>query len=411
MTTKESFSYSAHVGQRRRVALILILSGCAVVLVVVFFVAQWIYTEHRRASEAATLEAELASLRPSSTPVFPFRFNQSFEPLLVTLAASQTTERTPEQLEAPLWELHESVVTHVARRLELPEEAREIVVRRARDRHKAMVDLYYREFHNAISQETAIPDAEGAFSFRLASAARDFSRILSQQLCGYTLSALHAEIDIPGAKAVLAVPCEVILTEVLLPITEEMESQGLLLDYVNGRETIENQLQRAILELGTAETEFDDQVSLEYSKKLYFDWAVSRGNLRISAHPRVKAGFDLLQYFSYQVDGAREELIVTLPPPKILSVTPNLRIDQLREGFLVNIDEAKVNEAIAIIEASARQRAIDSGLLEVARANAQATVRQLLLPLARSPLGVYGVRVEFADRTDKLVISDAEKGL
>ncbi len=80
-----------------------------------------------------------------------------------------------------------------------------------------------------------------------------------------------------------------------------------LLDYVNGRAAITNHLQRAIVELVTAEAEFDEYLAWEYNRQVIFNLFTSTGTLHLSAHPVVKVGFNILEHLSYEVDAESRE--------------------------------------------------------------------------------------------------------
>ncbi len=88
-------------------------------------------------------------------------------------------------------------------------------------------------------------------------------------------------------------------------------------------------------------------------------------------------------------------LVVTIPKPTILSIRPNLRVQNIDDGFFVDIDEPKINTAIREIEKRAQERALEAGILDKAKGNAQTIARQLLAPIVTTPLGAYGIRVEF----------------
>ena len=92
-----------------------------------------------------------------------------------------------------------------------------------------MSEVYLRDFQLLFGADELVPDTAYDFSFRFSGTARDFSRVLSKRLCDFTALAFGLAFEAPVAEAVtlLTFPCGVILHDVLIPLTEKLEDEGL----------------------------------------------------------------------------------------------------------------------------------------------------------------------------------------
>lgn len=343
-------------------------------------------------------------------PIFPFRDRLNLLPIIEAIAdpnegAGRRRSRTPVEVENAVWNLHDSALTHVTRSLNLTDSSTRLLRKNLRERNSAIATLYIDEARREFVQAQVIPGEVRYFSYRLSDAARSFSRVLSRRLCdvmilSYGLSSPSRQDSMPGQ--LLEVPCKIVLGEVLLPISESLESQGLLADYLEGREAVSERIRHAIVELATAEDDFDIALSETYRREIL--WGSSVAHLRLHVKARVKAGFDLREFFSYEVDVDARSLIVTLPEPRLLSVEVLPKIQSMEDGWFVDIDEDKINQALATGRIRAAEAAVSSGLLGNARSNASLLIVDMLSPLAYTPTTNLRIVVDFKpSRKDSLL--------
>ena len=114
--------------------------------------------------------------------------------------------------------------------------------------------------------------------------------------------------------------------------------------------------------------------------------------IRVRAVYRIKAGFDLHQPFTVQIDPANQRVAASLPPAQILSVE---RVGDLhyedQDGFFNSITSAEREKVLNEVEAYARQQAVASGILK--ETEQQATVRLQELMEKNGQKIIFGFRL------------------
>jgi hypothetical protein len=102
------------------------------------------------------------------------------------------------------------------------------------------------------------------------------------------------------------------------------------------------------------------------------------------AHGQVIAGIDLAQIKDSDISVNGESVKVKLPPPQILSTridNAKSRVYSRSTGLLVPADPNLESQARQMAEQQIRQAALDDGILDKAKQNAQASVTALLYGL------------------------------
>lgn len=350
---------------------------------------------------------ESVSLPPPGPPavagipgaIHPFNADLPYEDLLEPLAdlrrQGSLDKPSFQRFERAVWSLNEAALSHTADRLGLSSSQRRRALERAEGIRQITAQNYYDDYRDLMGSTGQTPSGFNDFSYEISGTARDFSTILGKHLCDDTIFAfeLNSKSHPAPAALLLSQPCSIVMTEVLVPLNKEMEESALLQDLVLGNEAITGHLRTAVVELATAKDEFSFDMSQTFARDIF--GFTSEAQIQVTVIARVKAGFDLDRFFSYEIDSATQEFIVTLPEPELLSVEVHPDIDKIEDGWFVTIDEQKLSSVLADAPARARLRAEKTGLLVQAKENAEVVVRQLFAPLANTPRVSYGVKVRF----------------
>jgi len=120
------------------------------------------------------------------------------------------------------------------------------------------------------------------------------------------------------------------------------------------------------------------------SRSVYMDyswnhtWMGSKKILQLTGAFTVKAGFDLQQPFVLNVIPKPLHVVAEIPPPKILSVQMDtFLVVRDESGWWNRISAQDRQNAVNELQKRARAKAESSGILDDARANAEASLRQV----------------------------------
>ena len=136
--------------------------------------------------------------------------------------------------------------------------------------------------------------------------------------------------------------------------------------------TVVLQQQTPILELATVSQKFQHHYDWTNT------WLGSTKKINISGTFEAKAGFDLNQRFSIDID--RDNAIVTLPPPKLLSIEPLGNVSFTDEHGVwnwVNADDRA--KAMNAFTRDARRYAQQAQFVDQARREMEVKLREILL--------------------------------
>ncbi len=114
-----------------------------------------------------------------------------------------------------------------------------------------------------------------------------------------------------------------------------------------------------VLELAVVSRETTVEREMEH------DWLGSKKHIRIRATYNVRAGFNLQESFTVNVDDHR--ILVEVPPPRILAIDPgNVDVLQLENGYWNKITPGDLEIEMRALPAIARQKAEQTGLTKEA---------------------------------------------
>ena len=105
----------------------------------------------------------------------------------------------------------------------------------------------------------------------------------------------------------------------------------------------------------------------------------STKTIEIQATYTAKAGFDLREPFLISIERFPTRISAHLPPPKLLSIElKTYRVTRDENGWWNRISYADREQVMTGAQSTARRRAEESGLLQDARAGAEARIRDIV---------------------------------
>jgi len=108
-------------------------------------------------------------------------------------------------------------------------------------------------------------------------------------------------------------------------------------------------------------------------------WLGSTKTIRLIGTFTAKAGFDLKEPFTLAIEKNPLRVRASLPPPRLLSLTmDSYRIALDESGWWNRITDADRESAVRNLQAAARARAENSGILEEARTTAEQRIREMV---------------------------------
>jgi hypothetical protein len=126
----------------------------------------------------------------------------------------------------------------------------------------------------------------------------------------------------------------------------------------------------------------EEQVSLEFDTSYQvFSQTVPLTEKKLTAQAvyRIKAGFDLREPFSVEIDPKTHAIRAKLPPAKILSVEQVGDLSLVGEdGWLDRVNDTDRMQILDSLQKAARSQAENSGLKEDAQKQAQARLEEIL---------------------------------
>ena len=122
-------------------------------------------------------------------------------------------------------------------------------------------------------------------------------------------------------------------------------------------------------------------------------WLGSSKSIHLIGTFTAKAGFDLKEPFTIEIEKNPLRVVASLPGPKILSITmDSYRIAADESGWWNRISTADREAGVEHLQSTAREQAESSGILEEARRSAEQRIRDIIQK--------NGSTVEFAPPAD-----------
>ncbi len=322
-----------------------------------------------------------------------------YRDLVLSIHLQELREMTPSQFHKfseALYLIHKEATEFTLEELNLPHEIRSKVFRDLSQNKPELANYYLKELSKIEPYAITTWGEEQVLSYPYYTSVDKFAEVASANITfvlntflGFITHGVANKITLAAATK----PFQVILYQALLPIVEKLRNEALLLDHVNARIKIKKHLRKLIAQLATVEDKFTSEDEIHPTRKFLI--FTSRADILCHSTATVKAGFDLIKKFIVDIDTDLKIVKVYLPNPEILSFDVYTVYKSIEDGFLIDADETHLNELQSLIRRRLRQVALQSGILDSARKNAEEIVERILRPMMQTPYFNYKVRIYF----------------
>ena len=311
-----------------------------------------------------------------------------------------------------VFEINTSILRHVAKRMGLSESQRMAVVREYKNNyHKEFQNLYYRDYVRL--RDTTSTLYETWYDDRSATAVETFNEIASKYTCFLSQQVLANIIQSDTGKFLASgrkvdTPCGIALTEALAPLVKKMEERAAIQDFGRSRGLLQEKVQKTIAELATFEIEDKKGISQQQSTK-FLGFDVSTSDVEVTAISKIKAGFNVNDFFNIELNSNAKLVTITLPPAKVLTHEVYPKIDRLDIGWMREVENQDFNMMINALRKEFRREAVeDERILEKAQTEATKIMNTLFGPLIIAFNPEYNLRVQFKEVDENAELPTAD---
>jgi hypothetical protein len=265
------------------------------------------------------------------------------------------------------------------------------------EKKDSLSNLIYSDFLKEIKSTNYLPQKNLLINYDVSLSVDAFSNVLSSRIC----SIIGIAITLSGIPKVYSISsslfCEKLLSNLLMPILEELKNQALIMDYVNAEIRITEHIRELIFELATVQDKFKSELKTQPTRKFFFDIFESKATLEIYVNATIKAGFDLKDKFDVKFSETDKLLIVYLPRAKILSNEFDYDIKKMEDGWLIKIDKNHLNNGMKEMKRRLKNEALQSGILLRAESHADLIIMNLLKPLMENKRFKFDIKIVFVN--------------
>ncbi len=255
----------------------------------------------------------------------------------------------------------------------------------------------YTDFRQEYQKVEYLPQNNLLINYNVSLSIDAFSNVLASRICTVAGIAL----SVSGVGAVYTVSstllCETLLSNLLMPILEELKNRALIMDYVDAEIRITEHIRELIFELATVQDRFKADFISKPKKRILFKNWISKADLEIKVNATIKAGFNLKKNFQLRFSEEAKRLTIYLPRAEILSEDFNYNIVKMKDGWFISVDKEHINAGMAEVKRRLRNEALQSGILIRAESHAELVVSSLLEPLLENKRFDFDTRVVFVD--------------
>jgi len=316
------------------------------------------------------------------------------------LDAVQDLEGTamPESFAVVLSDLYGEMALQVAYAYELPPDAQQrmgegLLV--GLDERLARQYAFLRKAHQARHR---LPGTE--LALEQVPRAQDLQAVLRDEACLAMQEAAARSADAERGPPILLGVCTLVDRELVGPFADELMKLALARDIDRAVSDAQVMSKETIFELATSEMRIDAVVRHDYESTLFKGWPIETkdvASLEVRGTGIVKTGFAMQEAYAVEVDHERERIVVTLPPPSIVSITMVPEFATERQGWWTSLNTAQRNQALQALQDQVRAKALEDGALEDAQDRAQTVVTGLYRPFTSLPGSSWEVDVVFTE--------------
>ncbi|MEM6316492.1 MAG: DUF4230 domain-containing protein [Bacteroidota bacterium] len=244
-------------------------------------------------------------------------------------------------------------------------------------------------------------------------AADQFNMTLSEGFCDLvsivailsTMPSQSLAISKTGKDLLFAISCPELLNSIFPTLSLSLHEAGAYIDMQSLEVALDGYLRKSIAEIATVQEVYDnikttkivERVLFEKSK-LYREWIGdtfdSKATIEITASAKVKAGIDIDDYFQYKVFPDQSLISITVAEPKVLSREIFPHFTKVEEGYLVQINEAMLNDAKLDVNRKLNKSLKQGNILVNAKSNFEQFFEAVILPTLKYS-GVRKVRFNY----------------
>ena len=335
--------------------------------------------EHRFTYVPADFEPEIDMENAIVVLQNPYRYNREFNQLVR--------------------DFNMSLLGHVANRMNLADTVRAKVRDQYDRQHRYLTEIYFDDFTALI--DTSEADYATWYESGSQQVVESFKEVASKYTCFLINTVLNEALETYDGRigmkgAYVDTPCGLALTEGFRPMMARLEKRAAIRDFSRTKGFLEERIEKTIAELATLEIRDKKGLNKQLKTKL-LGFNVSSTDIDISAISVLKMGFDLNEYFSVELDESSEEVVVTLPQPKILSHEVYPKIDKLDIGWMREVQDADFNKNFDLLRREFRREALEGNARDRSKEQAEVLLRTLLEPMVKAISQEYALRVAFRD--------------
>lgn len=292
-----------------------------------------------------------------------------------------------------------AILEHVSNRMNLPEATRLQIRQEYQKSHPYLRNLYYQDFISLRDSTSVL--AQRWYSKEAGTATRLLQEVSAKYTCFLVNQIMATVLETEGGRFYgegikVETPCGIAIQQALNPLLKRLEASAAIHDFSQSKNLLEERIERDIIELATYELQSKKGLSKQLKTRL-LGLNVSTSNLEISAVSVMKIGFDLSNYFSVSLNPGEQVVVITLPPPRILSHAVYPNADKLQIGWMREISEADLNRAFEALREEFVREAQREGGFSKARQHAQKVMELMLEPVVTAFNPDYSIRVTFQE--------------
>ena len=322
------------------------------------------------------------------------------------LAILQNPKRYRREFDQMVYDINTDILDHVINRLGLNDSLRREVIREYDREHPEFANLYYQDFlrqrdTSAALYETWYEEGGRRVTEVFEEVAAKYTCFLVNKILAAVIRTRNGNILAKGSD--VTTPCGIAMGEALGPLLKRMAERAAIDDFSKSKGIFQEKVEKTIAELATMEVRDKKGISKNLQTTI---WGinVSSTDVEITAISILKIGFNINQYFDIQLDDRNKLVNITLPEPVILSHEVLPKIETLDIGWLREIEGKNLNEGFNSLREVFRAEAIESNIMEDAKAQAQDIMNTMFTPVVQNFGNDYRIKVNFRGNPDPVAL-------
>ncbi len=313
---------------------------------------------------------------------------------LVILSNPYRYKRDFDQL---VYDINMSILNHVAERMGLDSEVKGKLESEYKKHHPYLKKLYFEDF--VALKDTTSVIYQTWYDNESTNAVEVFDEIASKYTCFFVNQIITTLVKTEGGSIYakgenINTPCGIALTEALRPLVNRMDQKAAVEDFSRSKGLLQEKIEKVVAELATMEVRDKKGINKNLQTKI---WGVnvSTSDIEITAISILKVGFKLSDYFSINLNSKAGVVTITLPEPVILSHEVYPKIEKLDIGWMREVEDINLNQAINVLREEFRREALESNIRSKAKKQAVELMNTMFMPLVQTMSTKYKLKVKF----------------